>query len=358
VVSSTLSATAVLPLAVGAGIAAHNIWKTKSRTVGDIFGGTSKSSTSEVQDLIRHIKGGAEQFSYRELGNRIKQLEGKGTISPQAFMTVWERSLASIANEPLAASLRAEMMALNPFQKTSMEMGSLIQFAGDKLSGQSIQTRRAGMRFLRGIETLQSTGLGANQAFVSVQGFKRSAGANIGLRGLAKTHGDMAQRLRMMSQELGAPVKRVSFSAREGIAGRTLSVEFGLRGTKGFSLNIPMTIEGTGMINLGDQHYIAGAFGVLENNRVKSTMKYEDWAMLRASEGLFPKIKALSSKTDWEIGRLMSEFESELRTPLTWSQLAHLEIQQKLQCNNLDHPLYIWLVLVALYCVDEILRIY
>ena len=85
-------------MAIGAGIAGHNIYKTRSKVLGDLFGNTSHSAVSEYQDSLRSLKSGTSPQSAVRLGEQIRALGGK-KIPVENVMSAWHTALRAVSDE-------------------------------------------------------------------------------------------------------------------------------------------------------------------------------------------------------------------------------------------------------------------
>lgn len=335
-VVATPSATAVLPLAVGAGIVGHSIYSTRSRILGDKFGGTSMSAAGEIAEVSNSVQSRAKGLAFRDLGQRIKDLSSgwRGGISPEAQLSQVQvalrhatRSMDSEVASGIVA--KVESFARKP-GVTSQGLLEFISTVGN--FGGSVGTRRAGLRFIQNLQTMQS-GLDSNQPFVKIASNFRSPGAkNIAFGSLPfGTRRQLVQFARGIggkNADVGSVIRSISETTRKGIEGSLLNIRFTPPGLdKSMTLTIPREIGTSGIVAAGQDLSLQNVVGrrfiqVNKSGQVISSFNYEQWALLRARESLLPSIQGLSNRSS--IQKEIRKFSQNVISPAALAETNDL----------------------------------
>lgn len=307
VVQTTKTLTPILPIAVGAGISAHSIYKNRNQFV-DLFAHTTASQVSATQDAVRNLMRNTS-MSFMDVGveiSRLADMSGNSGLNMNHVLTAWKQAAKS-HHDPQKVARMSERLG---------QMGSpleMMNYLAEELRGTSVYNQRAGNIFIQNISAmrthLEKTGLP-----LIFNEFKVPSSTKqfVPLR----TMGTMGQSYLRMGKALGAQVK--SYRRFGDLPGSTMFVEMsgGTLGNSRLKLRFGETIGVSGMVATGvggQTHNIVGQIGVFDGNKITSTMKYEEWVARHAEANLLPEIQAIQNPTSRDIARLTKTFHEDIR---------------------------------------------
>ncbi len=289
------------PILGGIGVGARNLFK-------HYKGSTVFSKPSNHSNFLNKFSAGLATSSFN-----IKSDEIRGIVAgqdPQFIKTAWENALQS--SDPAKVLKRPTLDMSNP--------GIAIQeFAQSNSSFQGNKVLKNFIGHLRSLNKHQESGL-VDGIQTRVPGFanlnnrtftRRTVHINsINDEILKSTLQNMRESVLSMGSEYEFNMR---MAEREGLAGGQLMVHMsGGKFGSGVALEIPMEIAGQeGVIAHGvtqQTRRIVGRYDITEGNKIKSTLKHEQWVAARFNEKILPEIMNNQRITARQIKSKIAEF--------------------------------------------------
>lgn len=315
-----------MPIAIGAGISGRNIYRDRNNLL-DIFAKTNRGVASETQETVRNLLRGAASTSYQDIGARIKKLAsepGFSTLNPNQVLTAWKQAARAFPD----ASISGQVATALENSKTPFEILQGIQQGLG--GGTSIHSHRVINKFVSNVRTLAGMDPGTAGAFGNFSTidpiFRTGTTSTIhrmsDLSGLVRP--GVAESMWGLKEGLGAGKMSLNVASQEGILGAMAEFRFtGGKLSKPLKLAFPLETEVPGVVVSGfgqRTQNIVGQFGIVENNKIVSTLNYEEWVALRARQDLLPQLKGLQERgaAAWEMDRLVRNFSDYIRRPFEY----------------------------------------
>lgn len=318
--------TAVLPLAIGAGITGHSIYQQRGNFLTPFFSGTG-SPSGPAQNILRSISSAANNPSFHDIGKQIRDLN-VSTLGKSEVMSAWFQASKVFPDQALVANMTQQLVGISAPQ-------DIVDAIAGHLGNSSIYSNRARGRFssLIGSMVQHRTRFPGPITYHQRNVLPKELGkmsfgklTAVGRQNLDTLVGSSAvaeNLVKLQSQLEARSVSLRRLGHPGGLPGSTLEVTLrggGVLGKETLKFQFAQAIKGQkGIVATGSTasaQFVSGLFTVFEGNKIGSTLAYDEWASRRAVESLGPKLRLSSSLTPSSIGRIASEFERELRQPL------------------------------------------
>lgn len=329
---------AILPLGVGFGIAAHSIYSTRNKVLGDIFGRTKNSSVSEVRDLLNNIKSGAIKANDLDLGKKIQNLNNipwyqstdsvlkKGApVMPTVTKGMRKQHVLTAlehASQAFDDGVRNTLIRnVQNFSNSNPDLSDkeLIKFISSQpaLNSSSILGRRAGTRFVQNVKAVKSS-IRSNEPLRSIPKFTAPSFINLEAHELEALHPALLDQIKraqgLLKTELTPEISRMT---RKGRPGSALRINFrgGHLGNNILPFEVPEMIPGTGIVMSGSElqtQNIVGHFATMDKNgSIKGLHKSEEWLMMRFNAEIIPQVKKMKSMDNKTLSNLTKSFSND-----------------------------------------------
>lgn len=333
------------PMAIGVGITINDIIKKPTQFKNPIASSTAANNL--VDALVNNFTDpgrAANKWRYS-----IDAAVTSANLPPQMVTESWKKALSYSG-----MSEQSIGQIIDKIQGTTTEQ-VINEISQSIATGkQSVYMQRAASRFAQDTSILISATKAGRPATFSQFEMAHSEFAklsSIGNRGISPTalrDPFLIEQLYGIQSELGAGMQ-INIAARSDIPGSELSVRYtGGKLPAPLELKIPRVLpEDPNIVVRGatqQSKYIAGQFTILEGNKIKSTLNYEQWMLLRAREDLIPKLLHDRQLTSSSMRREVSKFHGRMAESLEWVESlpagTHQGLDQYLKLRSNIRHLY------------------
>lgn len=303
---SVVAGATVLPIAIGAGISAHSIYRSRNELV-EIFSRTNLDRNSRVQDIVNNLVNTSSVPSFSDIGRKIASLSTSTKFGGESrALTVedvrlaWKQASRSITDPAIASKIDSSL-------KNAASAREMLDILSIELKGGSTYTNRAASIFMSNIHAMRNS-LKTGPIDVGPIQFNKFKAIK-SVKNMDKVFGS------------GAKASIREYVGNLGSRTQFVRITGGMIGDNSLRLRIANEIGG-GIVasGVGGQTLNAvGAFAVWDGNKITGMLNYDEWVRRQMSTQLPNMISALGSNpTQAQINQVASDFGQRIRQPFEY----------------------------------------
>lgn len=312
-------AATTVPLAVGVGITAYNIYKSPIQF---------KNPISALTPANNMIHAAVSNFTdpgraANKWNHSINAAITSANLPPQVVMDSWKQALSYSGFSEGSIN---EIIGKIQGTTTEQIVNDISQAMAT--GKHSVYMQRAISRFAQDTNIFASIArrggnLNLSSIAIPESQFEKLSSSSIkGIFPSGVQDKFIESKLFEMQSMLDAEMK-ISINKRSDIPGSELVVQYSkgkLPGT--LELRVPRVLsENPNLVIRGatqQSKYIAGQFGIIEGNKIVSTLNYEQFMIARAQEELIPTLLHNKQLNNSSLKKITSEFHSKMAENLEW----------------------------------------